>query len=43
MSKQQNSIIQWFDDRFPLLSTWREHLSEYYAPKILIFGITLVH
>lgn len=23
----------WIDDRFPLTSTWKAHLSEYYAPK----------
>ncbi|ASQ45075.1 cytochrome b [Legionella clemsonensis] len=28
-----NRLINWIDARFPLLSTWREHLSEYYAPK----------
>jgi ubiquinol-cytochrome c reductase cytochrome b subunit len=27
------SLLQWVDDRFPLTSTWKEHLSEYYAPK----------
>jgi len=26
-------IIQWIDDRFPLISTWKTHVSEYYAPK----------
>ncbi len=26
-------LLQWVDDRFPLTSTWKEHLSEYYAPK----------
>ena len=28
-----NSLIAWIDERFPLTSTWKEHLSEYYAPK----------
>jgi len=28
-----NAVIQWVDDRFPLIKTWKEHLSEYYAPK----------
>lgn len=27
----------WFDKRYPLLATWKEHLSEYYAPKNLNF------
>ncbi len=28
-----NCTLKWVDDRFPLTSLWREHLSEYYAPK----------
>ncbi|KTD22034.1 ubiquinol-cytochrome c reductase cytochrome b subunit [Legionella lansingensis] len=28
-----NGLINWLDSRFPLLSTWRAHASEYYAPK----------
>lgn len=26
-------LLRWIDERFPLSSLWREHLSEYYAPK----------
>ena len=26
-------VLQWVDDRFPLVETWKYHLSEYYAPK----------
>ena len=25
--------LQWIDDRFPLTAMWKEHVSEYYAPK----------
>ena len=25
--------IVWVDERFPLMATWKGHLSEYYAPK----------
>jgi len=28
-----NGVLTWVDKRFPLMSLWREHLSEYYAPK----------
>ncbi|HEY9446043.1 MAG TPA: cytochrome bc complex cytochrome b subunit [Burkholderiales bacterium] len=28
-----NGVLTWVDQRFPLMSTWREHLAEYYAPK----------
>ncbi|MGE5524981.1 MAG: cytochrome b [Rhodospirillaceae bacterium] len=28
-----NGVLTWIDARFPLMSMWREHLSEYYAPK----------
>ncbi len=28
-----NSLINWIDERFPLTSTLKQHLSEYYAPK----------
>ncbi|HTH95014.1 MAG TPA: cytochrome bc complex cytochrome b subunit [Rhodocyclaceae bacterium] len=26
-------LLEWVDARFPLVSLWKEHLSEYYAPK----------
>lgn len=26
-------MLNWIDERFPLSSTWKAHLSEYYAPK----------
>ncbi len=26
-------LLGWVDDRFPLTKLWKEHLSEYYAPK----------
>jgi ubiquinol-cytochrome c reductase cytochrome b subunit len=26
-------VLTWFDQRFPLMSLWRDHLAEYYAPK----------
>lgn len=36
-------LLNWVDDRFPLVSTWKAHLSEYYAPKNLnffyVFGV----
>ncbi len=28
-----NGILTWVDQRFPLVSMWKEQLSEYYAPK----------
>ena len=28
-----NGLLTWVDQRFPLMSMWREHLAEYYAPK----------
>jgi ubiquinol-cytochrome c reductase cytochrome b subunit len=27
------NLLAWVDARFPLVSTWKAHLSEYYAPK----------
>ncbi|MGD8925900.1 MAG: cytochrome b, partial [Thioalkalispiraceae bacterium] len=27
------ALLGWVDDRFPLTKLWKEHLSEYYAPK----------
>lgn len=33
MSDQQSGLLAWIDKRFPLSKMWREHLSEYYAPK----------
>lgn len=32
-----HKMIAWIDARFPLLSTWRAHFSEYYVPKNLNF------
>jgi ubiquinol-cytochrome c reductase cytochrome b subunit len=26
-------FLGWIDDRFPLTKLWRDHLTEYYAPK----------
>jgi ubiquinol-cytochrome c reductase cytochrome b subunit len=31
------SALEWVDARFPLTKMWREHLSEYYAPKNINF------
>jgi ubiquinol-cytochrome c reductase cytochrome b subunit len=31
--KLLNNLLGWVDERFPLMDTWKEHLSEYYAPK----------
>ncbi|QBC43779.1 cytochrome b [Iodobacter fluviatilis] len=36
MSKAQEmgqQALNWVDERFPLTSTWKAHISEYYAPK----------
>ena len=33
MSHKLQQMLAWVDDRFPLTSTWKQHLSEYYAPK----------
>ena len=30
-----NAILTWVDQRFPLVSLWKEQMSEYYAPKNL--------
>ena len=27
------TLLNWVDARFPLVSTWKDHVSEYYAPK----------
>ena len=28
-----SGLLTWVDQRFPLMSLWRDHLAEYYAPK----------
>jgi ubiquinol-cytochrome c reductase cytochrome b subunit len=28
-----NGVLTWVDQRFPLVSMWKDHASEYYAPK----------
>ena len=33
MEKKSNALLGWIDARFPLSKMWKEHLSEYYAPK----------
>lgn len=30
---ETTGVLGWVDQRFPLTSTWKAHLSEYYAPK----------
>lgn len=30
---ETKGVVGWIDQRFPLTSTWKAHLSEYYAPK----------
>lgn len=37
MSAEKTENLSWIDKRFPLSETWRNHLSEYYAPKNLNF------
>ena len=32
-NEQATSCFDWIDARFPLTSTWKAHVSEYYAPK----------
>jgi ubiquinol-cytochrome c reductase cytochrome b subunit len=32
-SSKGGGLIGWIDQRFPLTSLWKEHVSEYYAPK----------
>ena len=32
-----NGVLTWIDARFPLITLWKEHLSEYYAPKSFNF------
>jgi len=33
MSTESTGFLGWIDERFPLTKAWKEHLSEYYAPK----------
>jgi ubiquinol-cytochrome c reductase cytochrome b subunit len=33
MSTETSGFLGWIDERFPLTKVWKEHLSEYYAPK----------
>jgi ubiquinol-cytochrome c reductase cytochrome b subunit len=34
---EATGLLGWVDQRFPLMSTWKTHLSEYYAPKNMNF------
>jgi ubiquinol-cytochrome c reductase cytochrome b subunit len=33
MTTKSQALMNWIDERFPLTSTYKAHLSEYYAPK----------
>ena len=33
MTTKTQALLDWIDARFPLTKLWKEHLSEYYAPK----------
>lgn len=30
---KKSRLLEWFDKRYPLVSFWKQHLSEYYAPR----------
>src|SRR6201991_3425950 len=30
---ETTGLVGWIDRRFPMTSTWKKHVSEYYAPK----------
>ncbi len=30
---EETGVLGWFDQRFPLMKVWNEHLAQYYAPK----------
>ena len=30
---KSGGLVQWIDQRFPLLSLWNDHMAQYYAPK----------
>ncbi|MDN3517396.1 cytochrome bc complex cytochrome b subunit [Aquisalimonas lutea] len=32
-TRTSGGLVGWIDDRFPMTKMWREHVSEYYAPK----------
>lgn len=32
-AKAEKGFMRWVDDRFPVTQIWKEHLTEYYAPK----------
>jgi len=32
-TEKKGTLLSWFDARYPLISTWNEHVGEYYAPK----------
>lgn len=54
MNKLVLNFVDWIDERFPLKTLWKGHLSEYYAPKnfnfwyyfgslsLLVFGIQIL-
>ena len=33
MASKMKGLVDWIDERFPLTSSWKAHLAEYYAPK----------
>ena len=36
-SPKKGTLLHWLDQRYPLISTWNEHVAQYYAPKNLNF------
>jgi ubiquinol-cytochrome c reductase cytochrome b subunit len=32
-SSEKSSLLGWFDERYPVSSTWNKHVGQYYAPK----------
>lgn len=37
LQAKKGTLLGWIDARYPLVSTWNEHIGEYYAPKNLNF------
>jgi ubiquinol-cytochrome c reductase cytochrome b subunit len=33
LNEPLSGVLTWVDQRFPMMSLWRDHLAEYYAPK----------
>ena len=40
---EATGLVGWVDQRLSIMDAWNNHLAQYWAPKISMFGISSAH